>query len=347
MKTAMTKSHSKKLARTLVVTSALVWTTACTTLQGGSSKEASERSVSETVLTQVSRKEALVSQHDRSYWLDMRQSKKLMPKLAGALATGEGEASVQLAKAYLAKNPGDVPAMTMLAQALAMTRNYDLADYYAMLALRKEPSNAAALNIRGLAMMLGSNRTVLDYHKAQNYFRQALDAEPSHVAAGLNGGHLALELGNPEAASTLFQQVVQRCGDCTPGLMGWGVALSRTGKHAEAASAFEKVLAKSQNNPRALYNLALVYKNGYNDGKRAEGYLHTLLDSSRTKDVALREKAQTVLRMIKGEAAREERTMIADDDDGTSRIPAAGEAKPSGDEKDAELLMTGAEMEDK
>lgn len=332
----------KSQYRVTILLSLALSASACATFRNKGSAE--EKAPGAVVVTQVSRTEPLLSGHNNQYWMDLRQSKKLMPKLQGALATGETDAAIQLARTYLSKRPGDAQGLTMLASALAMNRNYELADYYAMLAERAQPGNGAALNIRGLAQMLGSNRKVADYQKAQDYFRQAFEADASQVAAGLNSGALALEFGNPEAAATTYQAVVNRCDRCVSGLMGMGIAFSRIGKKGEAVSAFNEVLAKKTNHPQALYNLAVVYKNGYNDSKQAEKYLFALLNDSRTKDVALREKAHTVLRMIKGEASREERTMIVDDE---SRDAPDAKEPSLGDERDAALLMTGAEMDDK
>ena len=68
-------------------------------------------------------------------------------------------------------------------------------------------------------------------------------------------------------------------------------------------AAFEAVLSKNSHHAGALYNLALVYKNGYHDRTKAEKYLFALLNESRTKNVALREKAQVVLRIPQSVAA--------------------------------------------
>lgn len=336
--TMTTRTHLKNYLVLALALSAA----ACTTFgrKGGTPDQAPEGAV----VHQPTLKDPVLSQHDRQYWVDLRQSKALMPKLHGALATGEAEASVQLARSYLAKKPGDAQGLTMMAAALAMSRNYDLAAYYATLAERAQPGNAAALNIRGLAMMLGPNRRVADYQQAQELFRQSFDADGTQVAAGLNLGALALEIGNAQVATQAYEEVVERCNRCVAALMGYGVAMSRTLKWDQANAAFDEVLKKKPNHPGALYNLALVQKNGYNNGKQAEQFLFALLNDSGTKDVGLRERAHTVLRMIKGEATREERTMIADGEEGDA---APSDKQPSlGDERDAELLMSGAEMEE-
>lgn len=284
-----------------------------------------------TVVIQAGQSDPVVASHDRRYWLDLRQKKDVQARLRGALATGEGEAAVQLAKARLAKHPGDPEATAELAAALVLTRNYELAAYYASQLDRLQPGNPIARNIRGLATMLGSKARMADFRRAEADFQQAFDADATQIAPGLNLGNLQLELGNAGGASQTFARVVERCGQCTPGLMGLGIALSRSQQWPKAEAAFQSVLARNPKHAAALYNLALVYKNGYHNKDKAEKCLFALLNDSRTKNVALRERAQVVLRIMKGEASQEERTAVADDETGKG---------------DAEVLMTGAAKDD-
>jgi len=316
----------------------------CTTLGSRSTAGDSQGDGSQAVVLQVGRKNAVLAPHDRGYYLDLRQAKTLAPKLAGALATGETDAAITLARARLAKAPGDPMALTMLASALALSRHYDLASYYASMLLKAQPDNATALNIKGLAAMLRPKPRMTDYHLAETYFKQALDANPHEIAAGLNLGNLELELGDAASASQVFADSVSRCGRCSPGLLGLGVALARGREFSRAEAAFDAVLAKNPNDAAALYNLALVRKNGYNDKQQAEKYLYALLNGSHTdQDGAIRERAQVVLRMLKGEASPEERTQIADDMPSSDQGSDA--ANTAGDEQDAKLLMTGVEDE--
>ena len=171
-----------------------------------------------------------------------------------------------------------------------------------------------------------------DYKRAGDLFQAAFAADNAQIAPGLNLANLQLELGNHDAASETFSQVVDRCGRCTVGLMGFGVAASRSGKYDAAVAAFNEVLAKKPNHANALYNLALVHKNGYNNPKQAEKYLETMLAKSRTQDPYLKERAHTVLRMVKGEASVEERSRLA--------------GQGSSSAADADLLMSDVDAED-
>lgn len=319
---------TRMLTQLIFSTLALSSLTACATF--GGSKVADERLNNKSVVVQQgSRSEPVVSGHDRRYWLDMRQSKGLLPKMSGALATGEATAAIEVAREYLAKRPGDADALTMMATALAMSKNYELAAYYASLVEKARPGDAVALNIKGMAVMLQNKARMADFKKAQGYFQRAFDADHAQIASGLNLGALQLETGNAGGAAQTFSEVGKRCGNCTVALMGYGIASSRSKSFAAAKGAFEAVLKKNPIHAGALYNLALVHKNGYNNKKQAEKYLDQLLADSRIKDPSARERAQTVLRSVKAEASTDERTMIADD----------------ADANDAELLMTSGTAE--
>jgi len=305
----------------------------CTTMGRSTADGDVNKSMKTTVVTQVGGKNPVVAGKDRNYWLEMRQKKDLKARTIGSMATGESEAAVGFAKARLAKNPGDPGALTELAAALALTRNYELASYYATLADRVRPGNAETLNVRGLAAMLTPSARMSDFRKAAGYFQQAMDADSNQIAPGLNLGNLYLELGNSAAAIGVFEQVVTRCGSCNAGLVGLGVAQRRTGKYEAALATFKTILKKNPKNSAALFNIALVYNNGLNNRKDAEEALHKLLASTDSKDLDLRKKAHTVLRRLKGEANIEDRTQMADS-------PAVN------DGEDAELLMSSSEFED-
>jgi tetratricopeptide (TPR) repeat protein len=298
------------------------------------------------VVQQAGQTAPVVSSKDRKYWLDMRQAKGVLPRIDGALATGEAEAAVDLSRGYLAKHPGDPRALTALAAALALSKKYDLAAYYATLAERAQPGNAAALNIKALSVMLQPKARMADFQRAMGYFQQAFAADRSQIAPGLNLGNLYLETGNAKAAVDVFKQTADRCGQCNAALLGLGVAMSRSRDYDGAKTAFEKILDDNPSHAGALYNLALVYKNGYNKPKQAEKLLFTLLNEAKGTDVAMRERAQTVLRGMRGEASQEERIAVAEDDEPAARGGKAKVAPAKADESDAELLMGSSEFED-
>jgi len=310
-----------------------VATSGCTTLGRSTADGDVNKAMNQTVVTQVGGKNPVVSGKDRSYWLELRQKNDLKARTIGSMATGEAQAAVGFAKARLAKTPGDAEALTQLAAALALTRNYELASYYATLADRARPGNAETLNVRGLAAMLTPSARMSDFRTAAAYFQQALDADSNQIAPGLNLGNLYLELGNSASAINVFEQVVARCGNCSAGLVGLGVAQRRSGKYDAALVTFKDILKKNPNNSAALFNIALVYNNGLNNRKDAEAALHKILASTQIKDAEVRKKAHIVLRRLKGEADFEDRTQMAD-------------SPKADDGGDAELLMSSSEFDD-
>ena len=152
--------QSKGLVVAVVLAAAA--SSGCTTF-GRKSDGDVNQAVKSTVVTQVGSKTPVVAGKDRNYYLEMRQKKDLRARTIGSLATGESDAAVGLAKARLAKNPGNAEALTQLAAALALTRNYELASYYATLADRVRPGNAETLNVRGLAAMLTPSAKMSDF----------------------------------------------------------------------------------------------------------------------------------------------------------------------------------------
>jgi len=128
------------------------------------------------------------------------------------MATGEMEAAMSFARTRLMQNPGDIEALTMLAAGLALSRNYELSNYYADLALKQQPDNPLILNIKGVATMLAQKIRVADLKKAATYFAEAFDTDARQVAPGLNLGNLYLELGNAKASSEVFEKVVEVLG---------------------------------------------------------------------------------------------------------------------------------------
>jgi tetratricopeptide (TPR) repeat protein len=342
------------LSKTLVLTAVLgsMNLAACTSLGRknvnasepvsgeGSTNTSSSSDVATQVVGQVAQNDAVFSRHDRDYWLGIRSNAKgPLTKARAALATGEADAAANLARSYLAKNPGNTDALIVLAGALAMSRKYELAAYYAGLVDKAQPGHPVALNIKGLATMLSPNSRATDLRLASEYFKASFSANDAQIAAGLNLGYLQLEQGDAAAALDTFKEVERRCQECMPSLMGVGVAANRVGKYDLARDSFQTVLDKKPNNGAALYHLALVYKKGYNDKKQAEKTLSKLLANQASGDAYMREKAQTVLREIKGQADIEQRTAIADSAESNSKSSV-------GNATDADLMMSAAEAED-
>ena len=295
------------------------------------------------VVGQIGSSNMVVSKRPRTYWLSMRNSKDLMARLKGALATGDADAAETLARSYLAQHPGDAEGFAMLSSALMLGKKYELAAFYADEAERAQPGRSRSLNIKGLAMVHGTHRNIQDYQAALSMFKKAFDANDKEIAAGLNLGGLYLEMGNPLAAAEIFGKVADRCGGCVPALMGQGTGFSRAQKYSEAVQAFDSVLKASPNHPGALYHLALVQKNGFKNLRKAETHLYAVIQNKNPQHAQVRERAQSLLREIKGEATTEERSTLASESDDIPVPPSGKKSSPKAD--DAELLMSGAELD--
>jgi len=289
------------------------------------------------IVQQPRSKDAVVSKFNRDYWLGIRNdATSSIMRMHASMATGEAKAAEDLARTYLQKNPKNIDALSVLAASLVLQKNYALAEYYAKQIEKQVPGHPVASNIRGLATMLKGSNRIKHFRKAKEYFANAFDGDGDQIAPGLNLGHLQLELGDAAGAFQTFAEVAKRCKKCEPAQMGAGIAASRIGNKEAAVAALKSVLDKNPNNPKALYHLALVYSNLYNDGAKAQELLSHLLYKVKTDDLALKERADAVYNQMQGEKSIEERSFIADD----SSKPATSSGS---DSEDAEAMMSSFE----
>jgi hypothetical protein len=257
-------------------------------------------------------------------WLELKKTEKNeIRKMHAMLATGGSLDAEREARNYLQAKPGDIDGILVLASALAQSRQYELADYYAQLLEKNPQTKAHALNIRGLALLLNADSEV-EYRAAQNELLAAHKANSRQIAAGLNLGTLYLEIGNASAATGIFQETSVRCSKCQPALLGYGIASLRSQKYKDAESAFEELLGKNKNDAMATYHLALTYLLGSKNKTKAEATLKRLLQDDTQGSSDLRQRAQVVLKKIKG-----------DKDEGTDSFL---DSNFGGDDKTEEIL---------
>jgi tetratricopeptide (TPR) repeat protein len=321
----------KILGIKIVVLSLL--STGCVTMEGHA--EESIPGIDSTVVTQGGRSDPVAASKGTNYYIDLRsKSKDALLKMHGALATGEYEAAEDLARAYLRRKPGHYGATAILASSLVMAKKYDLAAYYATLLLKMNPADGTALNIKGIAKMLAAGNGMSDYRKALRLFQASFAAEGVQIASGLNMGHLYLELGNSSDAQRVFLETKKRCQGCAASGLGYGIASARLEQYKLARESLEEVLEKFPDHPRALYHLALVHRNGYNDRDQAQELLSELIKTHDGKSI-MAERAHTLLRMMKGESD----TKIA-------KKRAEPKVIPQQNPEDARLLMTGSNFEE-
>lgn len=252
-------------------------------------------------VSQPARKTAAYPEKSPEFWIALRQdASKPNQQIEGMLGTGEAKTAADMARKRLEKSPGDVATLRILASALALQKNFDLAAYYADEVLKSDPQNGDALNIKGLAFLYTS-QSPLEFKKAAAMFLAAHQAAGTQIAAGLNLGSLYLETGNAKQAENIFSEVKTRCNDCPAALMGYGIASSRAGSYDAAKGAFEKLMSKQPTNGVALFQLALVEKNGFNHKDIAEKHLQKILSDEKFKDPTLKQRANAVLRSMKAQ----------------------------------------------
>lgn len=260
------------------------------------------------VVTQPGLSAPVISSFDKNRWLQIRDnSTNEVSRLYAMLATGDSDSAVSHARAFLAKNPGNLDGLNVLAAGLVLGRNWQLAGYYAGMIEKRSPGSGEALNIRGLAAMLTANNTHADFIRAAELLQKAHDSSENQIAAGLNLGHLQLEMGNAQAALAVFQTVVNRCDECSPALVGQGVAASRTRNWDIARGSFEKVIKQNPKHFEARFHLAMVMRNGFNDKKGAEDILAKILNDPANDNRWVKERASSALRKMRGELDESER----------------------------------------
>ncbi|MEY4630155.1 MAG: hypothetical protein RIQ81_275 [Pseudomonadota bacterium] len=236
---------------------------------------------------------AVWSSQDPAKWLDAT--------VFAQIEKGDAEGAERNARALLAKNPADPQAMLALSASLLVSRNVELADYYATrVASMQSIEQASALNIRGICRVLFAVATGRseDYDDAANFFRNSLAANGNQVAAALNLGELELVRNRAGEAVSAFSQAAGRCQECRPALYGWGLAAMRARQFDTARDQFKTLAKRDPSDDEANYQLALAEAYGFKEIDRAARILKDLATGS--KDMRIRAMAESVLRKLRG-----------------------------------------------
>lgn len=253
------------------------------------------------VLYRLGAKNPTFNTKTRSSWIQLRKTSKTpYEKLEAAAALGDWEKTVIEARLYLRDNPKNQGALKLLSTGLLMRRSFEMSLYYAKVYDQFYPGDSDIYNIMGLCYLYLKTEQFRNFKTAIYWLSTALEKSDNQVAAGLNLGYLYLETGNFYKATDVFSTASQRCGDCPRAKLGYGVSLLRTSRYKEAKRVFEEILAVDPNNGTALFKLALVEKNGFNNIEQAKVYLNTLLSSQRIKNSALKRRANFLLRTLEG-----------------------------------------------
>ncbi|MBF0441841.1 MAG: tetratricopeptide repeat protein [Oligoflexales bacterium] len=286
-------------------------TSACTTLSRNNNEEShadivGKDTYGESVVMQSRSKSPVISKLDRDSWIHIRKNTKDDHlRLYAVLGAREFRVAIEESRAYLQKHPRDLVAMEVLSTALAMNGQYSLASYYADLINKYHPNaSSEAANLQGLALLHRPNMGHADMLKAKEYFRTAFENSGKGIAPGLNLGHLELKMGDAGEAAKTFSSIKEKCGNCSESLLGYGVSKTLLGDYKEARESFREILSKEPNNALALYRLALLEKNGYNDNEKAKSYLKRILADTSDENRDIKRQATFLLRRLEGNPAR-------------------------------------------
>lgn len=305
----------------------------CSTLSGlqkTKDKTDSNAAAGTSVISKPGAKSPTLSSADDQKWIELSESTQPgRDKLNGLLATGKWQEASEEARRELEKQPGDIWAMTALAAAQAMGRNYEMAAYYAGIILKSNPSHADALNLLGLRWMMGAGNRRQDLDEAISFFKRATESDGTHIAAALNMGYLQLDIGDAPGALDSFTMAKTRCGQCFEAEYGAGLAAMRSANWPQAKSTFEGILSREKSRAPAQYQLAMVMSRGFNDVDKAADLLQNLVSDpdGHFKDAGAVKRAANItlrrLRATDGSAPPPEETIEPRGGERPARIKAA------------------------
>ncbi|MCX6119404.1 MAG: tetratricopeptide repeat protein [Proteobacteria bacterium] len=256
-----------------------------------------------SIVMQAMSKDPILSDQSKSHWISLKNSNgESLDRMRGQLATGDWERAIESAKNFLKKHPNHPEALMGIAAANAIGRKFEMASYYAMLVLKIQPGNADAMNIMGLRIMMSTGNRRADYQDALTWFQRSLDSDSTQIAAGLNMGHLQLDLGASAEAIAPFRTASERCKTCRGALMGLAIASSRSGRGDDALVALKDVLNQDSSNAEARFQMAIVYKNNFQDIAKSQAILQEIVsdaDGRYKNGMQTKRQANVVLRKLK------------------------------------------------
>jgi tetratricopeptide (TPR) repeat protein len=277
-KKGSTLNTSLKFIALFLLTQNLVGCSTLNDLRKSTNPESRGAPAASIVISKPGATTPIISSVDNATWIQLRDSKEAgKDRLNGLLATGAWQEATEEARRELEKSPGDVGALTALSAAYALGRNYEMAAYYGGVVLKTSPTNADAMNLVGLRLMMAATNRRTDFDEAIVMFKKALETDGTHVAAALNAGYLQLDLGDAPSAMESFTTAVRRCDNCFDAEYGLGLAAMRAGSWDQAKKTFEQALSRDKSRAAAQYQLAIVMHRGLNDPPKALSILQELV----------------------------------------------------------------------
>jgi tetratricopeptide (TPR) repeat protein len=141
-----------------------------------------------------------------------------------------------------------------------------------------------------------------------HHFENAYDGGSGQIAAGFNLAHLQLIMGNAAAAEGIFGSLKRSCDGCLDARIGIALAYNKQHKYPQAKEAFLAVLDKNPGNPVALYRLALIEKNGFDNPAAAMEYLRRILADNSNSGLSIKRQANNLLNSMQAAEVGKEMT---------------------------------------
>ena len=186
---------------------------------------------------------------------------KLTGEARGALAQGQVDSALVLARSALAKDDRFVPAMLVLARVYYETRKYELAAAVLGIAQAIEPAEPqASAEADVLLGFLALQRD--DRIAATAAFKKATEVDPSSGIAWHNLAAQYLNAKNYPQALEAAQRAVTLLPGSAGALLNLGSALRGQKRFTEALDAYRRVLDRDPQSIDGHYDLGVLYLDG-------------------------------------------------------------------------------------
>lgn len=119
-----------------------------------------------------------------------------------------------------------------------------------------------------------------DVIDAYQEFQRAVQLDPSLLEAWINIGAMALSFRDYDSALNAFEQVLAERPDDLDVRLSYGAALRGVDRADEARTEYEQVLEAEPGHLGALFNMALLHQEAYQDYPGACGYYRQYLSSA-------------------------------------------------------------------
>jgi tetratricopeptide (TPR) repeat protein len=178
-------------------------------------------------------------------------------RLAGPVAQGDSIAE-GAARATLARDPGNVPALVALAMAFEAQGRPEAARTVLESARQEAPDDATVWNRLGLV-----HRTLGDGQRALESWRKASELRPDLVDALVNQGLALVEAEDHAAAQPVLERAVQIAPGHAAAWLDLGNAYRGAGRADAARRAYESALSADPGMADAWFNLGVLALDGH------------------------------------------------------------------------------------